>query len=140
MDIAAFKLAFPQFADVPDATIEAQAVNAACFLTAHACGCEALAEQLIVAHLLALAQTATSGGTVGQVASASIDKVSVSVAAQQTRGEYAFWLGTTPYGMQLLALLRRCAVGGGYYGGRPERAAFRSVGGTFPNNGRVFRL
>lgn len=142
-DVAAFRVAFPAFAsDViyPDALINAQAANALCFLGTHNCGCDTLSWQLMTAHLLALATAQASGsGQSGQVTSASIDKVSVSITPPPTRDGFTYWLGMTPYGLQLFALLSRCAAGGIYVGGRPERSAFRSVGGTFPNGGRVFR-
>lgn len=138
MDIAAFKLAYPVFAQLPDAVIQAQVDVSACYLSAMGCGCDTTAEMLMVSHLLRYNQNAEAGGAAGQVISATIDKVSVSMAQQPTRGEFAYWLGTTPYGMQLLALLRRCFAGGLYVGSLPERSAFRSVGGRFPRRGRVF--
>ncbi|MNJ79317.1 hypothetical protein D3C77_772930 [compost metagenome] len=52
---------------------------------------------------------------------------------------WSYWLGMTPYGMQLMALLKVCTGGGLYVGGLPERAAFRSVGGIFPRGGRLWR-
>lgn len=140
-DIAAFRVAFPQFSNVtiyPDALIQAQADIAECFLAANGCSCETVQMQLMVAHLLTLNDRIIAGtGTTGQIASATIDKVSVSITPPPGKSGFLYWLNTTPYGVQLAALLSVCAVGGLYVGGRPERAAFRSVGGAFPNGGRV---
>jgi hypothetical protein len=44
---------------------------------------------------------------------------------------WQYWLNTSPYGMQLLALLQAKGVGGLYVGGLPERDAFRKVYGVF---------
>lgn len=139
-DAAAFRVAFPAFASVaiyPDVTILTQADAAACFLAAQSCGCDTYSLQLMVAHLLTLAtQIAAGTGGGGQVTSASIDKVSVGITAPPTRDGFSYWLGSSPYGLQLLALLAHCGIGGTYVGGRAERAAFRSVGGVFPRCGR----
>jgi hypothetical protein len=143
-DIAAFRVSFPAFAsDVayPDALITAQSTIGLAYIDENSdyCGNFTVVWQLVTSHLLQLnAQIAAGGATTGQVASATVGSVSVSVTAPKNADEFAYWLGTTPYGLQLLALLRRCSAGGFYIGGRPERAAFRSVGGTFPNGGRLY--
>lgn len=139
-DIAAFRAAFPEFASTvlyPDALIQAQADKAPCFLAAGGyCGCETLQMQLIVAHLLTIATRIAAGSAGGVVTAATIDKVSVTLVQPPAKDAFTYWLNTTPYGMQLAALLARCAAGGVYVGGLPERAAFRSVGGIFPRGGR----
>lgn len=141
-DIPAFRAAFPEFASTvlyPDALIQAQADKAPCFLSAGGCACDTLQMQLMVAHLLTLATRAAAGAQgAGPVTSASIDKVAVTIATPPTSDAYSYWLAITPYGVQLAALLARCAAGGIYIGGLPERAAFRSVGGIFPRGGRLW--
>lgn len=141
-DIAAFRAAFPQFASVvlyPDATIQAAADSTSCLLGINGCGCDTLSWQLMVAHLLVIGTRAASGngGSGGIVTSASIDRVSVGLSNLMANDPYTFWLSSTPYGVQLLAMLTRCSSGGIYVGGRAERSAFRSVGGRFPNRGRI---
>lgn len=137
-DLAAFRVLYPQFAAVPDATVNAQAVQAECYIADMACADEC-ALNLMVAHLLQLTANATAGLPGGQITSASIDKVSVTVAqAPGSTSSYVYWLNGTPYGQQLAALLARCASGGAHVGGLPERAAFRSVGGVFPRRGRIW--
>lgn len=137
-DLAAFRILYPQFALVPDETVNAQAVQAECFLSGMACA-DACALNLMVAHLLQLSANGAAGTPGGQITSASIDKVSVTVAqAPGSTNSYMYWLNSTPFGQQLAALLARCASGGTHVGGLPERAAFRSVGGMFPRRGRVW--
>lgn len=140
-DIAAFRAAFPAFADeviYPDAMITAVSDAALCFLSEHSCSCDTAAWQLATAHLMFLRTQAASGAPGGLVTSASIDKVSVTVTPPPARDGYSYWLSLSPYGLELMALLSRCSAGGIYVGGRPERAAFRSVGGIFPRGGRLW--
>jgi hypothetical protein len=135
-----FRLLYPQFAAQTDEQLLAMATEAQCFLADTGCNCSSQMLMLMVAHLLTLAAQARTGGVSGQVTSATIDKVSVSVAPPPGGDDaWAYWLGLTPYGLQLLALLKRCTAGGFYVGGLPERAAFRAVGGLFPKGGRLWR-
>lgn len=142
-DIAAFRVNFPAYADetaYPDSLITAKSEIALCYISENSgCDCFEYAWQLMVAHLLYIDDLIAGGGVVGQVTGATVDKVSVTIAPPDTKGGYSYWLSTTPYGNQLRALLKRCSIGGAYIGGRSERSAFRSAGGTFPNGGRVWR-
>lgn len=137
--LEAFRALYPQFADLSDAQILATAEQAECFLAGGGCACTDQRLQLMVAHLLTLGRQAQAGGVVAQVTGASVDKVSVSIAAAPSRDAWGYWLALTPYGLQLMALLKVCSAGGLFVGGRSERAAFRSVGGVFPGGGRVWR-
>jgi hypothetical protein len=134
--LSTFRDLCPQFAAVSDATVTAQSEQAACYIGS-TCA-DDCAIYLMVAHLLAIADKIASGQPAGQVTNARIDKVSVTVAAAPGTDSYRYWLNQTPYGQQLAALLARCAAGGAYVGGMPERAAFRSVGGLFPRGGRIW--
>lgn len=138
--LAAFRLLYPQFVGVSDATVLAVADQALCFISDTGCECDDTAWFLMVAHLLQIqAAAANSGGGSGPVASATVGGVSVSFQAPPYGSSaYKFWLFTTPFGAQLAALLARCSAGGVYVGGAPERAAFRQVGGGFPNRGRLW--
>lgn len=138
-DLAAFRVLYPQFDSVADATVEAVAVKALCFVGDTGCECDDTAWFLMVAHLLQIQTAAAAGGSgSGPVASATVGGVSVSFQAPPYgTSAYKFWLFSTPYGSQLAALLARCSAGGLYVGGAPERAAFRRAGGSFPNRGRV---
>lgn len=140
-DLTAFRAVFPQFDSLGDDFILAIADRARCFLSSYCKSCQQNMWQLLVAHMLTLwRQVSDNGGIVqGAVTSATIDKVSVSIRAPTTNDGWSFWLSLTPYGLELWALLNRCTAGGLYVGGLPERSAFRSVGGIFPNRGRVWR-
>lgn len=138
-DLPTFRTLYPAFAAVPDETVRATSVQALSFVTDTGCGGGQEMWQLMTAHLLQLAANAKKGGSSGPLASATIDKVSVSFQAPPYGSSaYKFWLYSTPFGAQLAALLARCAAGGIYVGGAPERAAFRRVGGGFPNRGRLW--
>lgn len=136
-----FRLLYPQFSLVPDAVVLAWAEEARCLLTGRDCGCEDSEWMLLTAHFLALNgfDQTPGDGTVGNVASASIDKVSVSFVAPPPGDDWSYWLGATRYGKMLLALLAVCRKRNSlplYAGSLPERAAFRSVYGVFPGRGR----
>lgn len=134
-----FRTLYPQFDLVPAATVNAVADQALCLVDAIGCECDETLWLLMVAHLLAIQASASSGGATGPVASATVGGVSVSFQAPPYgTSAYKFWLMGTPYGAQLLAMLARCSAGGVYVGGSPERAAFRRVGGSFPNRGRTW--
>jgi hypothetical protein len=90
-----------------------------------------LALDLMTAHLTWLNQLIVAGNTsAAPVAGATIDKVSVTLVAPESKSAWAYWLNTTPYGKQLLALLRILSRGGGIVGGSPEGLAFRGVFGV----------
>lgn len=136
-DAAAFKALFPAFNTLlADETIEAVAVMAECYL--NKCGkCYDQLLMLLVAHMLKLRQSEADGDNVGNMTSASVDGVSVSFTAPpSSASESAYWFGLTPYGQQFLALNKRCSGVPRYVGGSGERAAFRGVGGRFPNGSR----
>lgn len=137
--LALFRTLYPQFDAVTDEVVLAVAQQALCFTSERACKCTEQMWLLMVAHLLQLAANAATGnGTVGQLASASIDKVSVSFAMPPATDSWAYWLNGTPFGQQFAALMKRCSSGGMYVGGRGERAGFRVVGGGFPGSRRRF--
>lgn len=135
-----FRELYPEFVDYSDAAVLSVAEEALCYIGEGQCDCGDSGWMLMVAHILYLKQQASAGGggvPGGSLASASIDKVSVSFnASPGNMSNYGYWLGGSPYGIQLLALLKRCAVGGVYVGGSAERAAFRIIGGRFPLFGR----
>lgn len=144
MDIATFRALFPEFADVveyPDAALQTRwDAEAVAYVSDEDCGDlagtkRAYAIQIMLAHLLRLSKLAAAAGAgatpAGVVTSATIDKVSVTLAPPPARDARGYWLAQTPYGQQLSAYLTAQAVGGFYVGGRAERAGFRKVGGAF---------
>lgn len=138
LDIAQFRVRFPAYTNVttyPDATIQATWDVAILYINNVTNDCLnedklTYALELLTAHLLFLQTSINSGGSVGVISNATIDKVSVAISVPQSNGSLNYWLNQSPYGQQLLALLRTCAVGGFYIGGRNETGAFRRVGGT----------
>lgn len=140
LDIPKFRALFPQFADpqaFPDPLITLQFEMACIYVSPEVCGCMTLAQRelavyLMTAHLMALNVIIAGGnGQPGIVTSATVDKVSITLEAPPQRSQWAYWLNTTPYGQQLVALLDGLSVGGFFVGSLPERAAFRQVGGIF---------
>lgn len=140
LDIAQFRAQFPQFASIAtisDATIQAQWDAATNYINDQTGGCyfgaRSIAQQtqalyLMTAHLCAISLSIASGTVAGVLTGATVDKVSITNAPPPFANQWQYWLQTTPYGQQLLALLQVLAVGGAYYGGRPELAAFRRAG------------
>ena len=88
---------------------------------------------LMTAHVTAL-RTAIAGGEGegwGIVQGASEGSVSVSMAVPNVKDGFDYWMMQTPYGQELLAFLKTLVVAGFYFGGKPEGAAIRDVGGFF---------
>lgn len=142
LDPARFRALFPEFASAAtysDAALQFRwDAEAVVYVSDENCGDltgskRAYAVQCMLAHLLRLSSLAAANpsGPAGVVTGATIDKVSVTLAPPASRSEWGLWLAQTPYGQQLAALLSAQAAGGFYVGGKPERAAFRKVGGLF---------
>lgn len=105
--------------------------------------------QLMMSHIIYLTNLTNtgngfgtgSGGSPGtvpyQMQSATIDKVSVTVTPPPNPDQFQWWLGLTPFGQQLLAMLQIQTVGGQYIGGSNLRAGFlgSDVGYYGPCNG-----
>jgi len=145
-DVVIFRAQFfNQFPDPPftDAVIETYWNQAVCYVSNIDTqfflntACRTFALNLMTAHLLTLQVANNPDGasaTIGQggfVSSSSIDKISVSVQAFDTKSEFVWWLNQTAYGQQLAALLAKSSVGGVYYGGNNELGSFRRSGGQF---------
>lgn len=140
LDVTAWRELYPAFADVtvwPDARLQNYWEQAKCFVWPvpwHAIGrrCLTQAMGMMLAHLCELTRRNQAGqGTAGIQTGATVDKVSVSFQAPPVKSGWQHWLGTTPYGMELWALLSVKAAGGFYVGGSIERYGFRKAGGGF---------
>jgi hypothetical protein len=138
-DIPAFRVSFPAFADptkYPDPTLQGYWDAATCYISDKNYGwlngdCRARALNLMTAHLAALSTLINNGQPTGVGQSATIGAVSVSMVPPPVKSGWQYWLASTPYGMQLWALLHVKAVGGLSIGGLPEKSAFRKVAGIF---------
>lgn len=104
-----FKKSFPEFSEVEN--IEFYIMRAQCYVSPNNYGIlsdekRKLAIYLFTAHLLTLQKNIAEGQTaVGLTASASIDRVSVSMVPPPSFGAFEYWLNQTQYGAELLALL-----------------------------------
>jgi hypothetical protein len=138
-DVELFRLQCPEFANettYPDALLQGYWDTAICYVSNVNYGylrddCRLRALNFMTAHLakLYLIITTNPNQTTGQMQSATIDKVSVTMTPPPQKDQFQWWLGLTTYGQMLLALLQVKSVGGMYVGGLPERSAFRKVGG-----------
>lgn len=145
MNYTAFRALFPAFSDLtryPDTSLDAWWDMAGDFIKegwALSGDTFVRAQQMLTAHLAALATASATGSTVsgaggkgtGAVQSASEGGVSVTFVAPPVKSAWQHWLSQSPYGQQLWALLSMVGAGGLYVGGLPERQAFRKAGGTW---------
>ena len=142
-DPAAFRVAFSEFANVacyPDGLLNMWWDAATSYISAQDSCCfalngarRALALNCLTAHIAKLFTTIAAGDTPQVMVSAGIDKIRVEVKPPPVNegNMFQWWLSTTPYGQQVLAMLQLAGVGGFYIGGLPERLGFRRVGGGF---------
>lgn len=138
LDIAAFRVNFPAFADevkYPDAMLNAQYAIGKCYIADNDCtlpeACREYALQLMLAHLLYIQDSIASGKPTQIVTSATEGSVSVSLSEPPNDDTWSYWLSSTPYGIQVLAMLSAASVGGFYVGGSEERRGFRKINGGF---------
>lgn len=138
-DVDKFRSTFPSFNNgvlYTDAMLEGFYTDAGFFVSG--CGCDDEGNRrermlyLMTAHLTYLQNSMMEDGDISITQSASVDKVSISLAMPPYgTSPWKFWLNTSPYGKQLLALLTFVSAGGKYIGGRNELAAFRKARGRF---------
>lgn len=87
---------------------------------------------LLTAHIAKQQAMIADGQDTVIVTASAIDKVSVSLLAPPVKNSFQYWMMTTPYGKQVLALARAQFAGGFYSAvGMNERRGFRKVGGRF---------
>lgn len=135
---AAFRALFPAFANTvtyPDIQVQVYWDTASAYVSNRTGGCytggmtlaqQTLALNQMTAHLVCLSALIASGNTPGITVGATIDKISVTLEPPPAPNQWQYWLQTTPYGQQLLALLQVASVGGFYASsGVPGRAGFQ---------------
>lgn len=136
-DIPAFRISYPEFADpilFPNVTLQGFWDTATCYLDNNDYGylngdCRYKALTLMTAHLTKLSVLIANNQMPILVQSAGIDKINVGLTPPPLLNQFQWWLSTTPYGAQLLALLQVASCGGFYIGGSPVRTAFRGYNG-----------
>ena len=135
---AIFRGLFPAFRSSIDYPIEVLQLywnNATAYVSNVQGGCyfgngftlaqQTLAVNQMTAHLTALSAMIAEGQTPGIEISATIDKQSVTLQPPPETNQWQYWLQTTPYGQQLLALLQVTSAGGFYINSNlPARAGF----------------
>lgn len=132
-DVTTFRTWYPEFANVdmyPELLLQMYWDTAADYIstcnTGVLCGNQRKrALYLLTAHIAKLASDINAGNTPNLPQSATIDKISVSLTPPPVSDEFDWWLNLTGYGQQLLTLLSIAASGGLFFGGAPNRAAFR---------------
>lgn len=128
VSIAEFRQRFPIFSNTtkyPDTVVQTMLDTAIIYIPNRTTCCknEATVKEMIylmTAHLLVTSTDTATGGTGGVVQSASVGGVSVSKMAPPVKNMFSYWLAGTPYGQQLLAMLKMQSTIGVYVGGTKE--------------------
>ncbi len=138
LDIDSFRTNFDNYSsedDYSDTLLNTQYEFGKCYIADNDCTlgetCREYALQLMLAHLLFIRDQTNSGNTARVITSATEGKVSVSLAEPPSPDNWYYWLNTSPYGTQIIAMLEAESAGGFYVGGMPERKGFRKIGGRF---------
>ena len=129
---ASFTTQFPAFATSPNQATLQQYFNTAGLYVANsnygflaAAGATLQCLYLLTAHLAYIGNQIAAGQTPGVTIEASIDKISVGLQQAVLKNQWQYWLQSSPYGQQLLALLQVQSVGGFSVPGGMWRAGFR---------------
>ncbi len=133
-DVAAFRLAYREFATSPDDTVlSGYWTIATCYIANDDYGwlagdCRDLALNLMTAHIAKIMTLTNAGKTpTGLTNSATIGKVTVTKTPPSNPDEFYWWLNLSSYGQMLLVLLEAKAVGGLLVGGSLDSQAFPSI-------------
>lgn len=130
---AQFRSQFPAFSNsttYPEATLQQYFDTAGLYVANSnygylaAAGATLTSLYLLTAHLAQLATQLANGQTPTVMSGAGIDKISVSLEPPPAKSLWQWWLSTTAYGAQLLAMLQAQAVGGFYVPGGLGRSGF----------------
>ena len=131
LDVTAFRASYPAFAaeaSFSTPTLQAYFNTAGLYLANDNYGqirddSRYTALTLMTAHLAALSVLIASGETPAVATAGSVDK------PPPAKSQFQWWLSTTPYGQQLLAMLQMRSAGGLYVGGSHTRGGFRGNAG-----------
>ena len=138
-DDPTFRSLFPAYANTttyPQATVQAWWNSATNYVSNTAYGWNALttaqrtqAVYLMTAHLIYLSAIIVNGQATGVMTASSIDKISITLEPPPAKNAFQYWLASSPYGMQLRALLYTASVGGLSYSTSSPVNAFRPIWG-----------
>jgi len=124
-DIAKFKKNFSQFNHIDDDIILDNVEVAKCYID-QSSKCYNQLLNLVVAHMLYLKeQQANGNNNTSSIASATIDKVSISYQAPVSNSSTSQWFNLSPYGLEFLVLNKRCNGTPRYYGGSLNKISIR---------------
>lgn len=142
-DPTLFRQQYPLFANTstyPDAILTMNFNLATCYIDPTICGnlgaCRENALYMLTAHITGLNDVINGRGTTAQtfiLQGSTIDKIQIQATPQPGLNGFNYWLGQTPWGQQLRALLTVRSTAGYYIGGSPERSAIRNVSGFVGN-------
>lgn len=136
-DAAGFRVMFPEFSSAttyPDSTLSGYFSMSTQYVSpddgTYLFGDTLqLALNLMTAHIAKALTLAAAGKSSGVTIGAGEGSVNVSLLPPPAKSAWQYWLSTTPYGMQLRALLLAAGAGGLIAGPSLERASFRKAGG-----------
>lgn len=123
LDITVFRELFSAYAsetDYPDTTLQQWYAIGKCYIKDNDCvlpeECRSFALMAMLAHLLYIQDQVKAGNQVRVITSATEGKVSVSLAEPPSSSSFSYWLNSSPYGDQVLAMLVVEFAGGGWVG------------------------
>lgn len=113
---------FPDFSAVPEGTLQMYWDIAINYISDETCwnymklSQQTLALNLMTAHVAYINTQINTNQTPFIANNVSVDKVSIGILPPPVRNQWRFWLNTSPYGTQCIALLENAIVGGVYIG------------------------
>lgn len=133
-DVVDFRLYYPEFANAtvfPTSTLQMYWNAASTYISTNNSGMlnnvsRQRALNLMTAHIAKIQIFNSEGEVPGIVTQAQINKVQVQLEPPPLPNQFQWWLGTTVYGQELLAMLQIRSVGGFYTpAGQSVLCAFR---------------
>lgn len=142
LDLTAFRARFPAFSNearYPNDYVRS-AWDTAALILGDEDNCRLSGDKkqhtlnLMTAHLLetsgSIGQVKAGGSqALGAMTSSTVDKITVQRVAPPVRSAWGYWLTSSPYGVQLFAILRLSVAGGFYATGRNELGMLRRAPG-----------
>ena len=118
-DITKFRTVYPQFAEIPDATLEFMWNNALIISNLeNDTRLDADQKENLLFMLLCHLATLATLGTAGAMTSAKQGEVQVTYASMPSRSDDADWFNLTPCGSAYWQAIKRYRLGGLWFKGR----------------------